>query len=65
MGCQKDIASAIIEQKADYILALKGNQGNLIFLKKMSFFSNTYVAMTCGIILFLYANRKETRTHSL
>ena len=29
IGCQKDIASAIIEQEADYILALKGNQGNL------------------------------------
>ena len=29
MGCQKDIASKIIKKKADYILALKGNQGNL------------------------------------
>lgn len=29
MGCQKDIASKIINKKADYILALKGNQGNL------------------------------------
>ncbi len=29
MGCQKDIASKIIGSKADYILALKGNQGNL------------------------------------
>lgn len=29
MGCQKDIASRIINKKADYILALKGNQGNL------------------------------------
>jgi predicted transposase YbfD/YdcC len=29
MGCQKDIASKIIQRKADYILALKGNQGNL------------------------------------
>jgi predicted transposase YbfD/YdcC len=30
MGCQKDIASIIIKGKADYILALKGNQGNLL-----------------------------------
>ena len=29
IGCQKDIASVIVEQEADYILALKGNQGNL------------------------------------
>ena len=29
MGCQKDIASQIIDSEADYILALKGNQGNL------------------------------------
>jgi len=29
MGCQKDIASKIIKKNADYILALKGNQGNL------------------------------------
>ena len=30
MGCQKDIASAIIEQEADYILAVKGNQKELL-----------------------------------
>ena len=29
MGCQTEIASTIIEQGADYILALKANQGNL------------------------------------
>ena len=29
MGCQRDIAEQIIEQKADYILAVKGNQGTL------------------------------------
>jgi predicted transposase YbfD/YdcC len=29
MGCQKKIAGKIIEKDADYILALKGNQGNL------------------------------------
>ncbi len=29
MGCQRDIAQTIIEKKADYILALKGNQGTL------------------------------------
>lgn len=29
MGCQTDIAQTIIEQEADYVLALKGNQGQL------------------------------------
>ena len=29
MGCQRDIAQQIINQKADYVLALKGNQGSL------------------------------------
>ena len=29
MGCQKEIADKIIKKKADYVLALKGNQGNL------------------------------------
>jgi predicted transposase YbfD/YdcC len=29
MGCQTEIAKTIVEQGADYVLALKGNQGNL------------------------------------
>lgn len=29
MGCQKEIAAKIIEKEADYVLALKGNQGTL------------------------------------
>ena len=29
MGCQQTIAKKIVDKKADYILALKGNQGNL------------------------------------
>lgn len=30
MGCQKDIAQKILNQNADYVLALKGNQGNIL-----------------------------------
>ncbi len=30
MGCQKDIAAQIVAQQADYVLALKGNQGRLL-----------------------------------
>ena len=29
MGCQREIAAAILDKKADYVLALKGNQGTL------------------------------------
>ena len=29
MGCQRDIAEKIVAKKADYLLALKGNQGTL------------------------------------
>jgi len=29
MGCQRDIAAKIVDRKADYVLALKGNQGSL------------------------------------
>ena len=29
MGCQRDIAKTILDKKADYVLALKGNQGSL------------------------------------
>ena len=29
MGCQRDIAQTVVEKKADYVLALKGNQGSL------------------------------------
>jgi predicted transposase YbfD/YdcC len=29
MGCQRDIARTIIDKEADYVLALKGNQGSL------------------------------------
>jgi predicted transposase YbfD/YdcC len=37
MGCQKEIASEIIDNGADYILALKGNQGNLLEQTEDSF----------------------------
>lgn len=29
MGCQRKIAQTIIDKSADYLLALKGNQGKL------------------------------------
>ena len=29
MGCQREIAQKIVDKRADYVLALKGNQGTL------------------------------------
>jgi predicted transposase YbfD/YdcC len=37
IGCQRDIAESIISKEADYILALKGNQGNLLEQTEDSF----------------------------
>jgi predicted transposase YbfD/YdcC len=37
MGCQREIASLIIEKKADYVLAVKGNQGLLAEQVRESF----------------------------
>lgn len=51
MGCQRDIAQKIIDKKADYLLALKGNQGSLredveVFAaeQKASGFKNTKIS---------------------
>ncbi len=42
MGCQTKIADQIIEQEADYILAVKGNQGELLDqIKDEFYFSKT------------------------
>jgi predicted transposase YbfD/YdcC len=30
MGCQKEIAQKVLDEKADYVLGLKGNQGNTL-----------------------------------
>ncbi|MBT4090320.1 MAG: ISAs1 family transposase [Candidatus Marinimicrobia bacterium] len=45
MGCQKKIASLIIQKEADYALALKGNQGNLSEEVELYFKE----ALQCGI----------------
>jgi predicted transposase YbfD/YdcC len=51
MGCQRDIARKIIDKKADYVLALKGNQGRLredvrVFVEeqKANGFENTMIS---------------------
>ena len=51
MGCQRDIAQKVIDKKADYVLALKGNQGSLredveVFVaeQKAAGFKNTTIS---------------------
>ncbi len=51
MGCQRDIAQKIVDKKADYVLALKGNRGSLredveLFVaeQKASGFSDTKIS---------------------
>jgi predicted transposase YbfD/YdcC len=41
MGCQKDIARHIVDQGADYVLALKGNQ-ETIHTKVVAFFEQRH-----------------------
>ena len=67
MGCQREIAQAIIDKKADYILALKGNQGTLrddvdLFVaeQKAKDFSDTIVSR--DTIVDGDHGRIETRT---
>ncbi len=46
MGTQRNIAAQIIEQKGEYILALKGNQGNL-HKKVVAFFEQAHRYLYC------------------
>lgn len=68
MGCQRDIARKIIDRRADYVLALKGNQGSLredveLFVReqKARSFKDTTVTRT-GPIVEGDHGRIETRT---
>jgi len=67
MGCQRDIAQKILDKKADYVLALKGNQGSLqadveVFMaeQKANGFADTEI--TQGTTIDGDHDRIETRT---
>ena len=56
IGCQRSIAQAIIDKKADYVLALKGNQGSLhddvtLFVAEQSAngFKDATVSRDCSV----------------
>ncbi len=63
MGTQRDIASQIIEQKGDYILALKGNQGNL-HKKVVAFFEQAQGNNWQGID-YSYSEKTEAGHHRI
>jgi len=69
MGCQKEIAAKIIEQGADYLLALKGNQGSLrddveLFFTEQKERGFADAAMSRHETLEKSHGRIETRTYS-
>ncbi len=63
MGTQRDIASQIIEQKGDYILALKGNQGNLH--KKVVVLFEQAIANNWQGIDYGYSEKTEAGHHRI
>lgn len=69
MGCQKEIAAKIIDKGADYVLALKGNQGSLrddveLFFTEQKERRFADAAMSRHETLEKSHGRIETRTYS-
>jgi predicted transposase YbfD/YdcC len=60
MGCQSDIAADIVNKGGDYLLAVKGNQGNL-YRDIKALFADQELATTWGDIL--KTNITEDRNH--
>ncbi len=66
MGCQREIAQKIITGGADYILALKGNQGSLrndveLFMREQAGVDFSDTTVTCHETLEKSHGRIETR----
>ena len=66
MGCQRGISAKIISKEADYILALKGNQGSLredteVFMKEQVEAGFTNTTVTCHESVEKSHGRIETR----
>ena len=62
MGCQKDIAAKIIDKQADYLLAVKGNQGHLFDDIKDAFEQTPIAKQPIATTLELGHGRIEKRT---
>ena len=72
MGCQREIAQQILDQKADYVLALKGNQGTLredveVFAaeQKANGFKNTKVSRHQTVDGITAASKPEPTRQSM
>jgi predicted transposase YbfD/YdcC len=65
IGCQKDIVSAIREKEADFVLTVKGNQGNLQTDIEATFDNaeeskiGSWVKNVDGVIFMSYTNSKN------
>ena len=53
MGCQKEIARTIVEQGADYVLALKGNQGVMHDEVELFFTGARHTSSGISLIAFI------------
>ncbi len=62
MGCQKDIADKIIEMEGDYVLAVKGNQGNLLDDIEEAFKETASSSLQSSTSLEIGHGRIEKRT---
>lgn len=62
MGCQTAIASHIVEKGADYLLAVKGNQGHLLDDIKEAFEQTPALQQQAGSTLEMDHGRIEKRT---
>ncbi len=58
MGCQHQIAAQIVKQGGDYVLALKGNQGNL-FKDVEQLFNQAIEQRFCGIEHDYYETQEQ------
>jgi predicted transposase YbfD/YdcC len=66
MGCQREIAAKIVSKQANYILALKGNQGSLrtdteLFMKEQAVVNYRDTTVTCHETVEKSHGRIETR----
>lgn len=61
MGCQRDIAKQIVEQKGDYILRVKANHGNL--LEAMEYTFNTAIQSEFSNMVYYTAEDEVNNNH--
>ena len=63
MGCQKEIAHQIVQRGGDYVLALKGNQGNLHKAVEQAF--EETLRHAGGMVPYEYSKSTESGHHRI